>query len=120
MLIAGIAALILGILSALSFSAVPGWMHTARFSLIILIGFCVAAYFLDLAGLYLYGVLIALAPLIGDVLYVYLGVPHHGYPITFGLTAGFLILVGLVKLVRLLRTYPRTDERPLLETPANG
>ena len=120
MLIAGIAALSLGILSALSFSAVPGWMHTARFSLIILIGFCVAAYFLDLTGLYLYGVLIALAPLMGDALYVYLGVPHHGYPITFGLTAGCLILVGLAKFVRLLRTYPRGDERPLLETSANG
>ena len=120
MLIAGMAALILGILSALRFSAAPGWMHTARFSLIILIGFCVAAFFLEFSGLYLYGVLIGLAPLIGDALYVYLGVPHHGYPITFGLTAGFLILVGLFKLVRLLHTCPRPDERTLLETSANG
>lgn len=120
MLVAGIAALILGVLSALSFGTIPGWMHTARFSLIILIGFCVAAYFLEFAGLYLYGVLIALAPLIGEVLYVYLGVPHHGYPITFGLTAVFLIVVGLVKLVRLLHAYPRPNERPLVETSANG
>ena len=92
----------------------------ARFSLIILIGFSVTAYFLDFAGLYLYGVLIALAPLIGEALYVYLGVPHHGYPITFGLTAGLLILVGLVKLVKLLHTYPQPDNRAPLETPANG
>jgi len=120
MVVACIVALILGILSALSFGAVPGWMHTARFSLIILIGFCVTAYFLDFAGLYLYGVLIALAPLLGEGLYVYLGALHHGYPITFGLTAGFLILVGLIKLVKLLRTYPLPDERVPLETPANG
>lgn len=119
-LVAGIVALILGILSALSFGSVPGWTHVARFSLIILIGFCVTAYFLDFAGLYLYGVLIALAPLIGEGLYVYLGVPHHGYPVTFGLTAGLLILVGLVKLVKLLHTYPQPDDRAPLETPANG
>ena len=120
MLVAGVVALILGILSALSFGSVPGWMHTARFSLIMLISFCATAYFLEFPALYLYGVLIALAPLIGEVLYVNLDVPHHGYPISFGLTAGLLLLVGLVKLVKLLRSYPRPDDRAPLETPANG
>jgi hypothetical protein len=75
---------------------------------------------LEFPALYLYGVLIALAPLIGELLYVNLDVPHHGYPISFGLTAGLLILVGLVKLVKLLRAYPRPDDRAPLETPANG
>jgi hypothetical protein len=120
MLVAGIAAFVLAILSALSFGDAPGWMYTARFGLIVLIGFSVAAYFLEFAALYLYGALIALALPVGELLWVHLGVPHHGYPISFGLTAAFLILVGLVKLTRLLRTYPLPDERPFLETPANG
>jgi hypothetical protein len=120
MLVAGIVALVLGILSALSFGAVPGWMRTARFSLIILIGFCVTAYFLDFTGLYLYGVLIALASLIGDGLYALFEVPHRGYPITFGLTAAILFLVGLLKLVRLLRTHPLPEDRAHLKAPANG
>jgi hypothetical protein len=120
MFVAGVVAFLLGLLAAASFGLLPGWVHTAIFSLIILLGFCAAAYFLDFAGLYLYGILIALAPLVGEGLYRYLGSPHHGYPITFGLTAGFLILAGLVKLARLLHTYPPPNDRAPLETAANG
>lgn len=120
MLVAGIVALILGTLSAVSFGAVPGWIHTARFSLIILLGFCLTAYFLDFAGLCLYGVLISLAPLIGEGLYALFEAPHHGYPLTFGLTAAIIMAIGLVKLVKLLRAYPLPDDRAPLEAPANG
>ena len=88
-------AFVLGILSFVQFDSIPGWIHTARFSLIFLIGFCIAAYTLDFSRLYIYGVLIALLPLIGEVLYVYLKAPHHGFPITFGITAGAIILTGL-------------------------
>ena len=45
--------LILGILSAVEFDAVPGYMHTARFSLVFLLVFSVAGYFLDFARLYI-------------------------------------------------------------------
>jgi len=31
---------------------------------------------------------------------------HHGFPITFGTSAGIMILVGLVIFVRLLRDNP--------------
>jgi len=120
MLVAGVVALMLGILTAASLVSLPGWTHVARFSLIFLLGFCVTAYFLDFPALYLYGILIALAPLIGEGLYNYLGVAHHGYPISFGLTAGILILVGLVKLAKLLHTYPSPDDQAPLESPANG
>ena len=99
-------AFVLGILSFVQFDAIPGWIHTARFSLIFLIGFCIAAYFLDFTRLYIYGVVIALSPLIGEVLYVYLKAPHHGFPITFGITAGAIILTGLVMFVRFLQDHP--------------
>lgn len=97
---------ILGVLSFIQFDAIPGWIHTARFSLILLIGFSVAGYFLDFARLYLYGVLLALAPLIGEILYVRLDVPHHGFPVTFGIAGTLMIVIGLTLFVRLLRDHP--------------
>ena len=103
-------AFILGILSAVNFATLPGWIHTARFSLIILVGFGVAAYFLDFTRLYIYGILFALSPLVGEWLYVHMKAPHHGFPITFGITAGATVLVGLVKFIHLLRHYPLPAE----------
>jgi hypothetical protein len=109
-------AFILGILSAVNFAAVPGWIHMARFSLIILICFSVAAYFLNFTSLYIYGILFALSPLVGEWLYVRMKVPHHGFPITFGISAGTTITVGLVKFIYLLRDYPIPTE----ESPSEG
>jgi MFS family permease len=97
---------ILGFLSAVEFDAVPGWIHTARFSLVFLLVFSVAGYFLNFARLYIYGILIALAPLIGELLYQNLSVPHHGWPVTFGLASGLITLKGLILFVRFLRDHP--------------
>ena len=58
--------------------------------------------------------------MMGEGLYVHLGTAHHGYLISFGLTIGLLILVGLVKLVKLSHTYSSPDDPAPLETPANG
>lgn len=99
--------LILGILSFVKFDSMPGWIHTARFSLIILIAFSVAAYYLDFTRLYFYGVLSAFAPLIGEVLYVHLKAPHHGFPITFGFVSCLIMITGLVLFIRLLQEHPR-------------
>ena len=98
--------LILGILSAVEFDAVPGWIHAARFSLVFLLTFSVAAYFLDITRLYVYGAVVALAPLIGEVLYQYLNVPHHGFAVTFGLPAVLIIITGVVRFIRFMRDHP--------------
>jgi hypothetical protein len=115
MVMALIVVFVLGVLSLVQFDSIPGWVHTARFSLIFLIGFCVAAYFLDFTRLYIYGVLVALSPLIGEVLYVYLKAPHHGFPITFGITAGIVLLTGLVLFVRFLQDYPIPSDQSATE-----
>jgi hypothetical protein len=107
--------LVLSVLSIVQFDKVPGWVHAARFSLIFLIGFCTAAYFLNFTRLYIYGVLIALSPLIGELLYVYLKAPHHGFPITFGVTSGIIILTGLVLFVRFLRHHAVPTDLPVNE-----
>jgi hypothetical protein len=99
------AGLVLGVVSSMDLG-VPGWMHAARFGLVILASFSLAAFYLKVSRLYLYGVLIALSPLAGEWLYQRLGVPHHGYPVAFGLTAGIIMLTGIFKFVRLVRTNP--------------
>jgi hypothetical protein len=106
----------LGIVSALGFGKLPRWMPAVSLCLLMLCGFSIAAYLLNFSWLYLYGALAALAPLVGEALYIYVQAPHHGWPITFGFTAGVAILVGLVKFIRLLRAHPLPAEM----SPSNG
>ena len=115
MLVLNLVAFVLGIVFALRFGTVPGWAHTASYSLIFLASFSLAATFLGASCLYLYGALIALSPLVGEWFYVHLNVPHHGYPVTFGLSAAVPICVGLVKLIRLLRAHPTPSREPYAE-----
>ena len=111
--------LIIGILSAVEFDAVPGWIHAARFSLVFLLAFIIPAYFLDFTRLYVYGTLIALAPLIGEILYQYLKVPHHGYAVTFGLPAFLIIITGVARFIRFVRDHPlqevQTESMEMIE-----
>jgi len=98
-------AFVLGIFSAVNLDW-PGWVHMSQFSLLVLIGFSVAAYFLDLARLYVYGILLALALPFGELLYYQFGVPHHGFPVSFGIPAATMFGVGLTKFLRVLRCSP--------------
>jgi len=106
-------ALILGILSFLQFKNVSGWVISARFSIILLIGFSLAGYMLDFPRLYLYGILISAAPITGEYLYQNFGFSHHGFPATFGFLSGVLIITGLIILVRLLQKHPPQDKEVL-------
>jgi len=110
----------LGIFSALRFGTVPGWVHVAGFSLIVLSTFSLTAAFLRFTWLYIYGALIALSPLVGEWLYRHLGVPHHGYPVAYGVSAGLPLLVGLLKLIHLLRAYPISNHGSRPEEAAGG
>ena len=110
MLVVNVVALILGFVAAMSFGSVPGQMISAIFGLILLIGFSMAAYFLDFNRLYIYGLLAGLSPLVGEWLYTHGKATHHGFPITFGTSAGIMILVGLAVFLRLLRNNPAPIE----------
>ncbi|MBN1861477.1 MAG: hypothetical protein JW840_08470 [Candidatus Thermoplasmatota archaeon] len=96
---------VLGIISFMDFN-LPGWIHMARFGLIVLIGSLLAGYFLDYPHLYLYGFLFVLSLIVGEWLWENLQVPHHGFPVTFGFTAGIIVLIGLIKFIRLLHQNP--------------
>jgi len=105
-LIINVLALILGVGSFFYFSMLPGWFFATLLSIIILVGFSLGGYMLEFPRLYLYGILTAFAPLIGELLYTRLGVPHHGFPVTFGVAGGLMILCGIIILLRLLMKYP--------------
>ena len=98
-------ALILGIVSAANLDW-PGWVHMSGFGLAILIGFGIAGYFLDFPRLYLYGILLVFSLPVGEWLYSNLGAPHHGYPISFGVTAAVMFVWGFLKFFHLVRRHP--------------
>jgi hypothetical protein len=102
--------LILGIVS-LKGSVTQAWVHNLRFIAIVLICFGLAAYFLGFVRLYIYGLLVALSMPIGEWLYSHAGIPHHGFPVTFGITSGIMIITGLILFLRFLRKNPRLEER---------
>lgn len=106
--------MILGLV-AFSRPASPGWIAILPFSAMVLLSFTLAGYFLDTTRFYIYGFMLAVAPVIGNWLYQEFGVPHKGYPITFGLTAGLMFLVGMTKLIRLLRGNPLPSDEPILQ-----
>jgi hypothetical protein len=99
---------IMAALSAAMFDILPEWMHLAplSFSIILLVGFSIAGYYLNYTLFYVYGVMLAAAPLVGEWLWTNMNVPHHGFPVTFGFSAGVLILAGLVQLIRFLHENP--------------
>lgn len=112
-LLINLIALILGILSFFQIKDVSGWVISTRFSIIILIGFSLAGYMLDFPRIYLYGILISAAPIVGENLYQYFGFSHHGFPITFGFLSTAIIITGLTILIRLLKKYPFQDKEDL-------
>jgi hypothetical protein len=104
------AALILGFVVAPNFGKVPGQMIAFAVGAMLLIGFSIAAYSLDINRFYVYGLLAGLAPLAGEWLWARGYAAHHGFPITFGLTAAIMILAGLAVFIRLLRDNPLPEQ----------
>lgn len=113
-LVFNLLALLLGLFSFINFSALSAWFPAAGFSLIMLIGFSLGGYMMEMPRLYLYGILISAAPLIGEYLYQNYGASHHGFPITFGFLSAALVLTGLIILIRLLGKYPPQDKELMI------
>lgn len=107
-------ALILGLYSFINFSALASWVPPTAFSMILLIGFSLGGYMLEMPRLYLYGILISAAPLTGEYLYQNFGASHHGFPITFGFLSATLVITGLIILIRLLQKYPPQEKELLV------
>ena len=109
-LVFNVAALVLGILSFFQFAKLPDWIISLRLSIILLVGFSLAGYMLEFTRLYIYGILIAAAPLVGEYLYQNHGFSHHGFPVTFGVLAALMSITGIIIIIRILNTYPLPNE----------
>lgn len=109
-LIFNLLALGLGVAAFLLSKVFPGWIGL---SIIMLIGFSLGGYMVELPRLYLYGLLAALAPHIGEFLYRSYGITHHGLPITFGILSVILIVTGAVLTVQVFRRYPLPNQEDL-------
>jgi hypothetical protein len=110
MLVLNVIAFILGLVAAVSFGYAPGQIYSVAMGMILLFGFSIAAYFLDFSRLYLYGLLVGLSPLVGEWLWLHGYAAHHGFPLTFGVASGSMILAGLTVFVRLLHDNPVPEE----------
>jgi hypothetical protein len=98
-----------GFLVGIFFSYNPassGWIIMFMFGLNVLLISSLAGYFLDLPRIYVYGFLVALAPIIGEWLYLKFKFAHHGFPIVFGIIAGTILITGFVYLLRVLSLPP--------------
>jgi hypothetical protein len=110
MLVINILAFILGLVAAMNFGKVPGQILMFTFGLILLIFLSIAAYFLDFNRLFLYGLLVGFSPLVGEWLWNHGYAAHHGLPIAFGVSAGIMILAGVVLFIHFLRDNPPPKE----------
>jgi hypothetical protein len=106
--------LVIGIIAGVFFVDLSNlnilWVFPATFSLMLLIGFSLAAYLLDLTRFYIYGIINCLAVVVGEFLFQFAGASHHGFPVAFGVTSSIMIIIGIILLVNFLRKYPKPGE----------
>lgn len=116
--------LVIGIIAGVFFVDLSNlnikWLFPAIFSLILLIGFSLTAYLLDLTRFYIYGAMNSLAVIVGELLYQFAGASHHGFPVAFGVTSSVMIIVGIVLLIKFINKYPKPGEDLNSEGVGNG
>ncbi len=109
MLVTNVVILVLGLVAALGVVSLPGNTYVLFLGLFVLCGFSAAAYTLDYSRLYIYGLLLFVIPQVGEWLYANHGAVHHGFPISFGFSAGLTILTGLVTFFRFLANTAKIE-----------
>lgn len=119
MLILNIAFLILGFV-AFFMPAETGFTRILPITIMLVISFSLAGYFLDVPRFYAYGLLWAGGFFAGEWLYQNYGFAHHGYPVVFGTLSILILLVGVYKLITFIRRNPLPDEDPVAWEANNG
>ena len=100
-----------GLLSYVLFDKISSkWIFPMFFSITILLGFSLGAYFLDFTRLYVYGFLVSISIPVGELLYKYAGASHHGFPIVFGISGGSILIIGIAHFINFLKKYPKYNE----------
>jgi len=119
MIVLNVAFMILGIF-AFFIPSGSGYTRTLPVSLMILVSFSLAGYFLDAIRFYVYGILWAGGFFVGEWLYQVYGFAHHGYPVTFGAIALLIFLTGIYNLLTFIRENPLPGDDQLEWEGNNG
>lgn len=110
MLIVNTAALIAGIAVAAAAATdrldFDGLGYPIALSVGSLVGFSLAAYATSVVRFAVYGLMLAVAPLVGEWLWRNDLAEHHGYPVAFGAVAAVILIVGIVRFTTLMRSHP--------------
>jgi hypothetical protein len=109
MLVVNVVALTLGVFAATRTPTTQDEIVPLTLSLTLLAGFSLAAFFLGIPRVFAYGVLLALAPPIGEMLFRSGYASHHGFPVVFGLSAAAILVSGIIRFLRFLPPPPEGD-----------
>jgi len=115
MLVVNVLALIVGIVAATRAPTGQGEIISLGLSLVILVGFSLAALFLEIPRVFFYGLLMAVAPPVGEALFSRGYASHHGFPIVFGVCATVILVSGIVRFIRFLPRPQGMDGLPVTE-----
>ncbi|NIN72494.1 MAG: hypothetical protein GTO46_11370 [Gemmatimonadetes bacterium] len=113
LVVINVAALAAGTFFALRFGSVAALTPVIFLSLTLLVGFSLAAYFLNIPRFFLYGLVLAVGPFVGEWLWRRGYASHHGYPVVFGIAAAAIAAVGLIKLLAVVRGHAPLGDGPL-------
>lgn len=83
-----------------------GLVYPITLGLAGLVIFSLVAYATSTGRYAVYGLMVAIAPLVGEWLWQNDLANHHGFPVVFGSTALIILITGLARLATLLRRYP--------------
>lgn len=114
-LVVNVVALAVGTVAALQAPSGGQWTYPVGLALVMLVGFSLVAYYLEVPRYFLYGLLLALAPLVGEELFRRGQASHHGFPLAFGMAAVVIAGGGLLRFVRVV-----WGRRPLPDSPGTG
>jgi hypothetical protein len=106
MLIVNITAFIIGLFLAFNFDQSGGLKYIAFLAIMVLLASSTAAYYLNIVRIFVYGLLFVTALIGGEWSFAMYQTAHHGFPITFGIAAGIIIITGLTTFFHLLKNNP--------------
>lgn len=101
-----IVALIIGSFFAMRSNISMGLLYSVSMGFMVLLLSSIAAQYLETVRFFIYGCLFFLSLLTGEWLFFNYKIPHHGFPITFGISGVIIILTGIILFLRLLKNYP--------------
>lgn len=109
MLVVNAAAFILGFVVATRTPVPQGSIVPFGMAMAILVGFSLASFFLGIPRVFFYGLILAVAPLAGEALWVRGYASHHGFPVVFGVCAVVIPVSGIVRFARFLPRPQNAD-----------